>query len=108
MLYPASKYSEGAVSEPLRRTSHLDVRMIVASAAIATAGPFLDVPLAEESQLIALKAAQQGTRPRPSARPSHATVLTRITRHGTPDCEGAAERTRCRIYRPRPSMGPLG
>jgi uncharacterized protein len=44
----------GAVGELVRRTSHLDVGMVVASAGIATAGPFLDTPLAEESGLIDL------------------------------------------------------
>jgi uncharacterized protein len=48
---------EGAVSELLRRTSHLDVGMVVASAGIATAGPFLDTPLADESGLINLNLA---------------------------------------------------
>ncbi|MGW6400400.1 SDR family NAD(P)-dependent oxidoreductase [Streptomyces sp. NPDC055134] len=45
---------ESAVDESLRRTSHLDVGVLVASAGIATAGPFLDTPLAEESALINL------------------------------------------------------
>lgn len=46
--------ADGAVSELLRRTSRLDVGMVVASAGIATAGPFLDTPLTEESALIGL------------------------------------------------------
>ncbi|MFI5614131.1 SDR family NAD(P)-dependent oxidoreductase [Amycolatopsis sp. NPDC051903] len=45
---------EGAVTELLRRTAHLDVGLVVASAGIATAGPFLDTPLADESALLDL------------------------------------------------------
>lgn len=45
---------EGAVAELLHRTSHLDIGVVVASAGIATAGPFLDTPFAEEAELINL------------------------------------------------------
>jgi hypothetical protein len=46
--------SEGAVQELLGRTAHLDIGLVVASAGITTAGPFLDNPLAEETALLTL------------------------------------------------------
>ena len=46
--------SEGAVQELLGRTAHLEIGLVVASAGITTAGPFLDNPLAEETALLKL------------------------------------------------------
>ncbi|WP_326835415.1 SDR family NAD(P)-dependent oxidoreductase [Amycolatopsis rhabdoformis] len=45
---------EDAVAELVRRTAHLDVGLLVASAGTATAGPFLDTPLATETAVLDL------------------------------------------------------
>lgn len=46
--------SDGAVAELARRTGHLDVGLVVASAGIVTAGPFLRNDLAAEEELLRL------------------------------------------------------
>ena len=46
--------ADGAVSELARRTAHLDVGLVVASAGIVTSGPFLGNDLAAESALLHL------------------------------------------------------
>jgi hypothetical protein len=45
---------EGAVAELARRTSHLDIGLVVSSAGIVTSGPFLGNELAAESALLRL------------------------------------------------------
>ena len=48
------RVAEDAVTELTRRTQHLDVGVMVASAGIVTSGPFLAQPLAAESALLHL------------------------------------------------------
>jgi short-subunit dehydrogenase len=46
-----------AITELTRRTEHLDIGVVVASAGIVTSGPFLSQPLATESALLHLNLA---------------------------------------------------